>query len=66
MRRKYLIVKDVRDCKGNPGSYVVFGSVVLDDRNVPTVEAVTLDEQTATGIRQVMREHGADAGDKKP
>jgi hypothetical protein len=57
MRRKYLVVKDVRDSKGDPSSYIVFGVVELDERAIPAVEAVTLDEQTAQAIRETMRDY---------
>ncbi len=56
MKRRYLVIETVEDCKLNVGSIIVLGSATLDDNPVRTVEAIQIDEQTAQGFRETMRQ----------
>lgn len=58
-RRRYLIIEDIRDSKESAGSYAVLGTVELNVAHIKGIEAITLDEQTASGFREIMRKYGA-------
>jgi hypothetical protein len=57
MRRKYLVLKDVRDCKHSSQSYAVVSVVELDERVLPVVDSVLIPEQVAQALRETRDKH---------
>ena len=63
MASNRLVILDVRDSALTPDSYVVVGVATIDDAAIRRADAMTVDEQTATGLRVMMRDHGGPARD---
>jgi hypothetical protein len=59
MTRKYLVIEDIRDCKGNPKCFAVVGAIITSLPKVKVIDAISMDEQTAQQFRETMRRHGA-------
>ena len=57
VRKNYLVVQKVGDCKNSPGSYAVVSVVELDERVVRGIDSIPIPEQTAQTIRELLKKH---------
>jgi hypothetical protein len=57
MRKRYLVIRDIKDCKNSPGSYVVVSSVELSDTILKAQDVVPVPEQVAAALREAAEKH---------
>lgn len=57
MRRRYLVLKEVKDCKHSHQSYAAVSVVELDERILRVVDSVLIPEQVAQAFRDAADKH---------